>query len=380
MSKVTIIQRILPHYRVPFFEALHCELARDGIELQLIYGQEYPGTVPRSELLKHPWTIRIENRYLNTPLGQVVWQACLSHLQDSDLIVVEQANSLLLNYWLMISRGRCKHRLAFWGHGRNFQARSGHSLREGLKRWFINQVDWWFAYTESSAKTVRESGFPTDRITVVQNAIDTNELESALAGVTQADLIGLRTQLGLANDHVALYCGGLYAGKQLDFLIAACMAIRQRISNFHIIFIGDGPEQGKIEQAAQEHGWIHYVGPKFGQDRAMYFRASQALLMPGLVGLAIVDSFVAGTPLFTTDIRSHSPEFSYLEHGMNGVLTPFSISHYANAVAEFFESEELQKCLREGCQRAARVYTFEHFVEHFASGIVRCLSARECTQ
>ena len=136
VSKVTIIQRILPHYRVPFFEALYCELARDGIELQLIYGQEYPGTVPRSELLKHPWTIRIENRYLNTPLGQVVWQACLSHLQDSDLIVVEQANSLLLNYWLMISRGRRQHRLAFWGHGRNFQARSGHSLREGFKRWF----------------------------------------------------------------------------------------------------------------------------------------------------------------------------------------------------------------------------------------------------
>ncbi len=376
MSKVTIIQRILPHYRIPFFEALHRELARAGIELQLIYGQEYPGTVPRSELLKHPWTIRIENSYLNTPLGQVVWQACLSHLQDSDLIVFEQANSLILNYWLMISRGRRKHRLAFWGHGRNFQARSGHSLRESVKKCFINQVDWWFAYTESSAKTVRESGFPPGRITVVQNAIDTNELESALARVTQADLDALRAHLGLANDHVALYCGGLYADKQLDFLIAACQAIRQRISNFNIIFIGNGPEQGKVEQAAQEHAWIHYVGPKFGQDKAMYFRASQALLMPGLVGLAIVDSFVAETPLFTTDIRSHSPEFSYLEHGMNGVLTPFSISHYANAVAEFFESKELQKCLREGCQRGARVYTFEHFVERFASGIVHCLAPR----
>jgi L-malate glycosyltransferase len=374
VSKVTIIQRILPHYRVPFFEALHCELARAGVELQLIYGQEYPGTVPSSELLKHPWTIRIENRYLNTPLGQVVWQGCLSHLEGSDLIVFEQANSLLLNYWLMRSRRRRKCRLAFWGHGRNFQASSGYSLREGLKKWFINQVDWWFAYTESSAMTVRESGFPPGRITVVQNAIDTNELESALAEVMQADLNDLRAHLGLANEHVALYCGGLYAGKQLDFLIAACQAIRQRISNFHMIFIGNGPEQGKIEQAAQEHGWIHYVGPKFGRDRAMYFRVSQALLIPGLVGLAIVDSFVAGTPLFTTDIRSHSPEISYLEHGVNGVLTPFTISHYADAVAGFFESEELQKRLREGCQRDARVYTFEHFVERFASGIVHCLA------
>ena len=242
MSKVTIIQRILPHYRIPFFEALHRELAHAGIELQLIYGQEYPGTVPRSELLEYSWTIRIQNRYLNTPLGQLIWQACSSHLQDSDLIVFEQANSLLLNHWLMINRGRCKYRLAFWGHGRNFQARSGHSLREGLKKWFVNQVDWWFAYTESSAKTVREFGFFPGRITVVQNAIDTNELKSALTGVTQADLSDLRAHLGLSNDHVALYCGGMYAGKQLEFLLAACEAIRQRISDFHVIFIGNGPE------------------------------------------------------------------------------------------------------------------------------------------
>ena len=380
MLKVTIIQRILPHYRIPFFEALHRELAHAGIELQLIYGQEYPGTVPCSEQLEYPWTVRIKNCYLNTPFGQLVWQACSRHLQDSDLIVVEQTNSLLLNYWLMIRRGLRKHRLAFWGHGRNFQVRSGHSLREGFKKWFINQVDWWFAYTEASAEVVRESGFSPGRITIVQNAIDTNELGSALTAVTQVDLSGLRAHLGLPNDHVALYCGGMYEGKQLDFLIGACETIRQRVSDFHVIFVGNGPEQGKVERAAEEHGWIHYVGPKFGKDRAMYFKASQALLMPGLVGLAIVDSFVARTPLFTTDLQSHSPEISYLEHGFNGVITPFAINDYVDAVAGFFASDDLQKHLREGCQRCAEVYTLEHFVERFASGIVRCLSPRESTQ
>ena len=377
MSKVTIIQRIVPHYRIPFFEALHRELAQAGIELQLIYGQEYPGTVPRSEHLQHSWTIPINNRYINTALGQVVWQPCLSHLKDSDLIVVEQANFLLLNYWLMMSRGRHTHQMAFWGHGRNFQARSEHSLQEGLKSWLIKKVDWWFAYTESSAQTVRESGFSPECITVVQNAIDNNELKSALVDVTQSDLNGLRSRLGLTNDHVALYCGGMYAGKQLDFLIAACQTIRQRVSDFHVIFIGNGPEQVKIEQAAQKYGWIHYVGPKVGKDRAVYFKASQALLMPGLVGLAIVDSFVAGTPLFTTDCPLHSPEIVYLEQGINGVMTPFSVSHYADAVAGFFESEELKKRLRQGCQRSAGIYTLDHFVERFASGIIGCLSARE---
>lgn len=109
----------------------------------------------------------------------------------------------------------------------------------------------------------------------------------------------------------------------------------------------------------------------------MYFRVSQALLMPGLVGLAIVDSFIARTPMFTTDLPSHSPEISYLEHGVNGVMTPSSVSHYADAVGGFFESKDMQQRLRDGCQRCAGVYTFEHFVERFASGIARCLSTRE---
>lgn len=376
MKTVTIVQRVLPHYRVAFFEALHHELAKAAIELKLIYGQEYPGTVPCSDSLDRPWAARIENRYLKIPFSRLVWQPCLGLLRDSDLIVLEQANSLLLNYWLIMNRGRHRYRLAFWGHGRNFQVSSRRSFRERLKRFFIHQVDWWFAYTEASAKVIRDSGFSSDKVTVVQNAIDTHELRTALAGVTQTDLSILRSHLSLPSEHVALYCGGMYADKQLDFLLAACHAIRQKIANFHVIFIGHGPEQSKIEQAAREHDWMHYVGPKFGQERAVYFKASQALLMPGLVGLAIVDSFIAETPLFTTDLPSHSPEISYLDHGSNGMITPFAIEDYAVAVAQFFESEELQKRLCEGCRRCGKVYTFNDFVERFASGLVGCMVAK----
>jgi glycosyltransferase involved in cell wall biosynthesis len=376
MKKVIIIQRILSHYRMPFFVALHRELAHAGIELQLIYGQEYPGTVPRSEVLEYPWAIRIENRYLNTPIGRLVWQPCLRQLKDSDLIIFEQANSLLLNYWLMIRRMLGEYQLAFWGHGRNFQARSSHSLSEDLKQWLIMHVDWWFAYTATSAEIVRESGFSPERITVLKNAIDTKELGAALTGVTQSELLDLRTQLDLPNNHVGLYCGSMYPDKHLDFLLTACQLIRQRINDFHVIFIGNGPDQWKVERAAEEHHWIHYVGPKIKQARALYFKVSQVLLMPGSVGLAIVDSFIAETPLFTTNIPVHGPEISYLEQGVNGVMTTFAVDNYADAVARFFESDELQKRLREGCHRCAEVYTLEHFVERFASGIVHCLAAK----
>ena len=37
------------------------------------------------------------------------------------------------------------------------------------------------------------------------------------------------------------------------------------------------------------------------------------MLIPGLVGLAVVDSFAAQCPVVTTDFRGHSPEFEYIE-------------------------------------------------------------------
>ena len=102
--KVTIVQRILPHYRICFVERLHEQLALRGIELELVYGQELPGTVPRTTPLQKPWAHPIENRYLTFGSAELLWQPCLARLRGSDLVIVEQSNRLLLNYWLQIRR------------------------------------------------------------------------------------------------------------------------------------------------------------------------------------------------------------------------------------------------------------------------------------
>lgn len=374
MASVVILQRVLPHYRIPFFVMLHEKLRVHGIELRLLYGQEQPGTVPRTVPLDEPWVESIVNRYLPLTGHGLVWQSCLGRLQGVDLIIVEQANALVLNYLLIAGQVMSGYRLAYWGHGRNFQSRSNMSLSGSLKKWLMTQVDWWFAYTETSAQIVREAGFSPEKITVVQNSIDTKQLRADISGVTDVDLTSLRASLGLPKDHVGLYCGGMYAEKQLDFLLDAAHAIREKISDFTIVLIGNGPEQGKIEKAAREHPWIHYVGQKFGRERAVYFKASQALLIPGAVGLAIVDSFVAETPLFTTNVPSHGPEIAYLRNRENGVMTVSSVNEYADSVADFLESGEVQSRLRKGCAQSAQLYSIGNMVSNFSTGIQSCLN------
>lgn len=376
MGKVSVIQRVLPHYRIPLYRFMAGQLAQSGIEFQLIYGQEYPGTVPRTVPIEDPWATRIENRYFSVVSHQLVWQPCLKALRNSDLVIFEQANSLLVNYWLLLKRRLgVAPRLAYWGHGRNLQTENRNSLSEQLKRMLICGVDWWFAYTELSAATVTTAGFSSEKITVLNNAVDTNSLRRAIEGIRADGLNALRVQLGLADGPVGLYCGGMYANKKLEFLIEACREIRRRVPNFQMIFVGDGPDQAQVELAAVENDWIKHVGPKFGNDRAGYFALADVFLMPGLVGLAILDSFAAGLPIFTTDIPIHSPEIAYLIDGENGFLSSPSVQAFADSVAGYLGSPSEDKAkISSACKASGASYTVETMGFNFVNGIRNCIS------
>jgi len=371
---VAIVQRILPHYRVPMFVALRERLLREGIQLRLIYGQEYSGMVPRTVDFHADWAVRIDNHYVQLCGLELVWQPCRAYLVDADLVIVEQANRLLINYLLMIRGFRDKdHQLAIFGHGRNMQA-PGKNLRERMKRHMLGAVDWCFVYTQASAEAVIAGGISTEQVTIVNNTINTEVMSEALAVLAGRGRVTVRSELGLGGGPVALYCGGLSRGKRLDFLIEACAAIQRRLPDFILLVIGDGPNRDLILEAAQCHPWARYVGPLFGVDRAPYMMASDVQLMPGQVGLAVVDSFVAETPIFTTDIPVHGPEIVYLENGINGVMTANSVDAYAGAVIEYFGCAALRDRLKEGCRLSAQQYSMEQMVERFSKGIALSLS------
>ena len=63
------------------------------------------------------------------------------------------------------------------------------------------------------------------------------------------------------------------------------------------------------------------MGQKFGRE-GLALRMADIFVIPARTGLAILDSFAAGLPLFTTDIAIHGPEAeTYLIDGYNGRKT-----------------------------------------------------------
>jgi glycosyltransferase involved in cell wall biosynthesis len=212
-------------------------------------------------------------------------------------------------------------------------------------------------------------------MTVVNNAIDARSLAAERDSVTDDDKVSIRRELELLGQNTCIYCGGMYKEKRLDFLLQAARHVRLRIPDFELILVGAGPDSRLVAQAAQTHGWIKFVPPAFGKRKAALFSIACLQLMPGAVGLGVLDSFVLRVPLVTTRVDNHGPEMDYLEDGENGVVVSDADSpeSYARAVVELLEDGKRVELLREGCKAAAEQYSVEKMASLFSEGVVRAL-------
>lgn len=373
--QVAIVQHRLLHYRLGLFEQLRAACAARDIELALIHGDATPSESGRKDTGELPWATKVTNRCWHVGGRDVLWQPFAHLVRQADLVVLMQESRLLSNYPWLFGFGPRRTRVAYWGHGRNFQSEAPTGLRERWKQRLLSSVDWWFAYTSMTVDVVREAGFPGQRITQLNNAIDNSQFEAELASVAPHEVQQLRTSIGAGEDAcVALYCGSLYADKRLDLLVAAGRMIHAKHPSFRMVVLGDGPSRSLIE-AALDEPWLSWQGVRKGREKAAWFRASQLYLSPGAVGLHVLDSFVAGTPMVTTEDARHGPEIAYLQHGVNGIVTPGDADSYAAAVIALIDEPALADALRMQARHSAEQYTLQRMVERFADGLAACVNA-----
>ena len=354
---VAFIEEWLPRYRIPFLNLLRERLAAQGIEFRLYHGQPTASVALRSDSAELPWAHQV----INAHLGPLVWQPVWRHVRHADLVIVDQANRLVLNYLLLVARATGGPAVGFFGHGANLQGNPS-SFREHWKRALLRTPDWWFAYTDGVAERVMSAGYPRDRITVVQNAVDTSELAK----------INVPKRSGRC-----IYVGSLHEYKRLPFLLESADRVAGNISRFELIVVGDGPLRSWLQSQAKTRPWLRLEGANHSEARDKLFVSSELTLMPGTVGLVVVDSFAARAPLVTTGVALHSPEIDYLQDGFNGrVVEGASVEDYADAVTQLLVNRALRENLEDGCDKSARKYTVEEMVARFLSGISEALEMR----
>lgn len=372
--RICIIQPVMKQYRVPFFLALDRALAEYGITLEVVYGSPWAEEAARGD-----------NVDLPAPLGRRVptwrlfrslsFQPVLRPWLRADLVVLEHANKHALNHLLTALRAIGCRRLAYWGHGRDRQA-DADTWGERFKRRSLHWADWWFSYTAAAAAYVTQQGFPAERVTVVENAVDTRTLRNELAAVTGDELRAARAKLGWhGGERVAVFCGSMYPSKRLDLLFAAAARAHQAVPELRLLIIGGGPLTAEAARLACEHrDWARYVGPKFGRDKTVLLKLAEFWLNPGLIGLGILDAFCAELPVLTTALAGHGPEIEYLQDGANGLIVAPDVADFSAAIIRLLGDRLLLERLRAGAASAARRYSIETMVGNFVEGVRRSLA------
>ncbi len=373
MKSICIYQRVLPHYRISFFEALYDYLKEREIALKVVVGYEREGTVPKTVLVDKPWVEYRKNNYVNLFGRELVFQRFLLSDLKFDGIIVEQSNRLLLNYLLIVLRLLGFFRLGLWGHGKNFQSSTPFGVREKFKAKVSKVYDWWFCYTTRGKDILVKAGCPDKKITVVKNSIDLSDFD-ILNDMNKDEALQFGSFSVGRNEPMALYCGGMYPEKRIDFLLSSLIMVKKQIDGFKVVFVGDGPDSNKVREFSQiNKDWFFWAGAKSGKDKVPFFHHAKVFLMPGLVGLAVLDSFASGVPMLTTDIDYHSPEIDYLIDGYNGLIVKNNLETYVAAVVNVLDDSGIHKMLREGCVESAKEYSVDLMAANYGTGIVGLL-------
>ncbi|WP_150047523.1 glycosyltransferase family 4 protein [Methylomonas rhizoryzae] len=371
LIEIVIFQPVLKKYRVPLFIRLGDALEKKGYKLTVVCGSP-----PRYQIEKNDNVLSNGKYWV---VGKSYWLCnervhflpiALKYIVSSNIFITEQANKHFHNIILLVLRFLRLKRFAYWGHGQNRQGNPG-SISERIKRLLICSCDWWFAYTKGVAELVVFHGFPSDKITVLNNSIDTTDFRHDLDCVSILDVYKFKIAHRIPeNARIGLFCGSLYSDKKLDFLLSAAIKIHKRDPLFYLLIIGGGDDKSLVESFADQHSFIIYVGSSFGIDKAIAFKSAEVFLCPGLVGLAILDAFVAGLPLITTNFPYHSPEIEYLKHDFNGLMSVFDIDSYADMVVDIFADRRRLSDLRTNATNTSIDYSIEKMASNFEYGIL----------
>jgi glycosyltransferase involved in cell wall biosynthesis len=385
---VAIATRVIPRYRVAFFNGLEERLKMASIGLTVFADHAtFPSNVVDALEEVHA-AVRVQNhcfglldiwrRYYfrsgGTSLRPPYWQPIFLRSRSFDMVIVEQSNVALLNYPLIMRRRLLAKspRIAYWGHGENLQ-KPGAGLRRWVKRTMTCQADHWFAYTELSADIARRFGINDDMITVVNNSVDTtavkttNMMEDALKERE-------KSELGLGEAPVAVFCARLSKNKALPFIVDACRAAREKFGEFTLLVIGEGYYGPWLREQAGKETWIRPLGALYGAEKAEVLALSDVFLLPSMVGLSILDSFAAGLPILSARFGNHSPEIAYLKDGVNGLMTDATVDAYSDAIVRVLSDDEMRKGLSTAARQSAEIYSVDAMIENFAQGIEQVLA------
>ena len=361
-GRLGLQQRVLPDYRVPFFDQL-ARACQEGFSL--FAGQPRASeAIKTAESLEAGQLAQARNRhFLRGPLYLCYQPGILDWLEEwrPDALVVE-ANSRYPDNrraidW-MHARGRP---VLGWGLGAPPLAGPLAAVRQGLRLRFLSQLDGVIAYSQRGADEYRALGIPAEKVFVAHNA----------AARRPASLPPERPERsGRAS---ALFVGRLQARKRLEMLFEACAALPESLQP-DLVVIGDGPARGEFEARARAvYPRTVFLGAKHGDELRPYFAQADLFVLPGTGGLAVQQAMAHGLPVIVAQGDGTQEDLVRPE---NGWLIQPDDQHSLNAALAdaLSDPDRLRRMGRESYRITAEEINLEQMAASFVNALNRVRS------
>jgi glycosyltransferase involved in cell wall biosynthesis len=288
-GRLALQQRVLPTYRVPFFELL-ADACEGG--LSVFAGRPLPDEhIAVSDGLEEAHYLAARNRHFahpGSPFYQC-WQPGITNWLDiwnPDALIIEAnprypSNRRAIRW--MHTRARP---VLGWGLGAPPISGPLAAWRVRQRAKFLNSLDALIAYSQQGADQYRKLGFPVERIFVAPNAVAPRPQSPPPERPT-----------ALQERPAVLFVGRLQARKRIDNLLYACAALPEHLQP-RLWIVGDGPARADFESLAEEfYPRAEFTGAKYGEDLEAYFAAADLFVLPGTGGLAVQQAMTFGLPV-----------------------------------------------------------------------------------
>lgn len=298
--RVTVLYRVIQHWRLPMFEYLS---RYEDIDLKILYGADFKGTkvisaenIKTVNAKKLP-TIKITKKFgydskRCMPFCPTLFFELL--FNKTDVVITEGKSNFANAIQGFLYAKLFRKKIIWWGLGR-LQNHSSTSKKEKLIQYIEKKCDAHIVYSSVGKNFYEFIGYPKERIFVAVNVVDTNKIFKIISTPEYRKIKNKK------NGFNILYVGAITKNKKVDILIDAFYEFSKTHDNSTLYVVGDGDFLPKIMSRVENDNVqnIVFTGQLI-EGVQNYFAIADVFVLPGLGGLAISEAMAYGVPVIAS--------------------------------------------------------------------------------
>ena len=156
----------------------------------------------------------------------------------------------------------------------------------------------------------------------------------------------------------------VYAGRLSEEKgILDLLQIAEKLSeDIHLIIVGSGPEESKVEEATKKFSNIHYLGYQSKENTIKLIRGSDILIQPSIMeggtSSTLLEAMACHTPIIATSVGGNKETIIHMKTAY--VVSPNCPSDILDAIFDLLKHPDKQKILSTHAYQVVSNYDWEH--------------------